>query len=115
MGCGPVYNILMKKVQALIGGRVTFMGTGSAPLSPAIQKFVQSVFNCPVRQGYGCTEVRPGDESGDAEGRHGGTASGWRARTHTHARTHTRAHKHNRSCRAKGCFWDGIFRSCFGR
>ena len=33
------------------------MGTGSAPLSPAIQKFVQSVFNCPVRQGYGCTET----------------------------------------------------------
>ena len=55
-GCGG-YNVVMKKVQKLLGGRVRFMGTGSAPLSPPIQKFVQSVFNCPVRQGYGCTET----------------------------------------------------------
>jgi len=36
------------------------MITGSAPLSPEIQKFVQTVLNAPVRQGYGLTETCAG-------------------------------------------------------
>ena len=54
IGAPPLWNALaFRKVQALIGGRVTLMITGSAPLSRETQRFVQSVFNCPVRQGYG--------------------------------------------------------------
>ena len=34
--------------------------TGSAPLSPGIQKFAQPAVNCPVRQGYGLTETCAG-------------------------------------------------------
>ena len=36
------------------------MLTGSAPLAIDVQKFVQSVFNAPVRQGYGLTETAAG-------------------------------------------------------
>jgi long-subunit acyl-CoA synthetase (AMP-forming) len=50
-------SIIMKKVQASLGGNVTLMYSGSAPLSAEIQKFCQSVFNCPVRQGYGLSET----------------------------------------------------------
>jgi len=57
-GCGMFWDkLVMRKVQMLVGGRVRHMITGSAPLSAEIQKFVQSVFNCPVRQGYGLTET----------------------------------------------------------
>merc|ERR1719424_2460643 len=51
---------VFKKVQALVGGRIKCMITGSAPLSPDIQKFVQAVFGTPVRQGYGLTETCAG-------------------------------------------------------
>jgi len=58
VGCGAIPNrFVMSKVQQLVGGKVTHMVTGSAPLSAEIQKFVQCVFNCPVRQGYGLTET----------------------------------------------------------
>lgn len=49
--------IVFKKVQKLLGGRVQIALTGSAPLSPDVQKWVQTVFNCPCRQGYGLTET----------------------------------------------------------
>jgi len=58
IGAPPLYNALIfKKVQALIGGRVKVMISGSAPLSADTQKFVQTCFNCPLRQGYGLTET----------------------------------------------------------
>jgi len=58
IGAGALYNALVfKKIQMLLGGRVRAMITGSAPLSPDVQKFVQTVFSCPVRQGYGLTET----------------------------------------------------------
>jgi len=59
VGCGyAAWNLLMyNAVQSLIGGRVQHIITGSAPLSAEIQKFAQSCFNCPVRQGYGLTET----------------------------------------------------------
>mmetsp|Transcript_1296 Transcript_1296/g.3111 ORF Transcript_1296/g.3111 Transcript_1296/m.3111 type:complete len:683 (-) Transcript_1296:243-2291(-) len=61
VGAGPIFNTLVfKKIQALLGGRVRAMITGSAPLSADVQKFVQTVFNCPVRQGYGLTETCAG-------------------------------------------------------
>jgi len=49
-----------KKVQASVGGRLKGIISGSAPLSPEVQRFVQIVFNCPVRQGYGLTETCAG-------------------------------------------------------
>ena len=42
--------IVFKKIRELLGGRVSMMLTGSAPLAVDVQKFVQSVFNAPVRQ-----------------------------------------------------------------
>ena len=57
---GFLSKIVFKKVQARLGGKVKIMVTGSAPLSAEVQKFVQTVFNCPVRQGYGLTETCAG-------------------------------------------------------
>lgn len=58
IGASPLLNALVfKKIQALLGGKVRAMITGSAPLAPDVQKFVATVFNCPVRQGYGLTET----------------------------------------------------------
>lgn len=42
------------QVQALLGGRLKVMISGSAPLSADTQKFIQTVFNCPLRQGCVC-------------------------------------------------------------
>mmetsp|Transcript_24026 Transcript_24026/g.50395 ORF Transcript_24026/g.50395 Transcript_24026/m.50395 type:complete len:711 (-) Transcript_24026:693-2825(-) len=58
VGANWLYNkLVFKKVQALLGGRLVFAGTGSAPLSPKVQAFVQTAFNAPCRQGYGLTET----------------------------------------------------------
>ncbi|KAL1518661.1 hypothetical protein AB1Y20_002949 [Prymnesium parvum] len=52
-----IAKLIFKKAQKLLGGRVEVMLTGSAPLGVEVQKYVQTVFNCPVRQGYGLTET----------------------------------------------------------
>ena len=58
-GCLP--RIIFKKaVASKLGGNVKIMVTGSAPLGVEVQKFVQTVFACPVRQGYGLTETCAG-------------------------------------------------------
>lgn len=57
IGAGPLLNRIFTAVQLHLGERVTMALTGSAPLSPDIQKFMQTAFNCPVRQGYGLTET----------------------------------------------------------
>ena len=49
--------LAFKKAQKLLGGRVEIMLTGSAPLGVEVQKYVQTVFECRVRQGYGLTET----------------------------------------------------------
>jgi len=53
-------SLVFKKVQGLVGGRIKCMITGSAPLSPEVQKYVQTVLDAPVRQGYGLTETCAG-------------------------------------------------------
>lgn len=53
-------KVVFTKIQKLVGGRIKAMITGSAPLSPEIQKFCQTVFKAPVRQGYGLTETCAG-------------------------------------------------------
>ena len=58
VGTPYIWNkILFKKVQALLGGNVTYVATGSAPLSAEVQAFVEIAFDCPVSQGYGLTET----------------------------------------------------------
>ena len=57
VGANPLLGLIFKPVQKLLGGRVAVIGTGSAPLGVEIAKFCQSVFNCPVIQGYGLTET----------------------------------------------------------
>merc|ERR1712137_433608 len=52
-----IAKLIFKKVQGLLGGRCSLMVTGSAPLAGDVQKYVQTVFACPVRQGYGLTET----------------------------------------------------------
>lgn len=51
-----VNKVVFGPVQGLLGGRLKVAMTGSAPLAPEIQKFMQTVLKCPVRQGYGLTE-----------------------------------------------------------
>jgi len=58
IGAPFLYNkIIFKKAQALLGGNLKAAVTGGAPLAPEIQKFAQTAFNIPVRQGYGLTET----------------------------------------------------------
>jgi len=58
VGAGLFWNrLVFKKIQANLGGRIRAMLTGSAPLSAEVQRFVQTCFNAPVRQGYGLTET----------------------------------------------------------
>merc|ERR1719261_375317 len=52
--------LFKKKVSSLLGGKIKLILTGSAPLGVEVQKFVQTVFACPVRQGYGLTETCAG-------------------------------------------------------
>merc|ERR1711988_1539483 len=61
IGANRILNkLVFSKVQALLGGRVKACITGSAPLSPDVQKFIQTVLDIPVRQGYGLTETCAG-------------------------------------------------------
>jgi len=58
IGASWHYDLLVfSKIQALLGGRVRLMLTGSAPLAADVQKFVQTCFRAPCRQGYGLTET----------------------------------------------------------
>jgi long-subunit acyl-CoA synthetase (AMP-forming) len=63
IGANRLLNALVfKKLQRrMLGGRLRMIITGSAPLSPDIQKFVQTVLDVPVRQGYGLTETCAGN------------------------------------------------------
>jgi len=65
VGSGLWDPVVMSRVRTLMGGNVEVMYVGSAPLSEEVQKFTQSVFNCPVRQGYGLTEACGAGASGD--------------------------------------------------
>jgi len=56
VGVNPVLNAAFHSVQAALGGRLKTAITGSAPLSPEIQRFMQTVLKARVRQGYGLTE-----------------------------------------------------------
>ncbi|XP_064455823.1 long-chain-fatty-acid--CoA ligase 4-like isoform X2 [Ornithodoros turicata] len=57
----PLLNrLVFKKMQALLGGHVRVIATGSAPLSADTHEFIQACLGCYVVQGYGLTETAAG-------------------------------------------------------
>lgn len=49
-------RLVFKKVRELLGGRVRFMLSGSAPISPEVKDFLKICFSVDVHEGYGQTE-----------------------------------------------------------
>ncbi|KAG9007923.1 hypothetical protein FRB94_013870 [Tulasnella sp. JGI-2019a] len=49
--------IIFKKVQAVLGGDVLFISSGSAPISSEVMDFLQIAFGCEVMEGYALTET----------------------------------------------------------
>lgn len=45
---------------ALIGGKVRYCVTGSAPIDASVLDFLKVAFDCPIIEGYGLTEVSGG-------------------------------------------------------
>lgn len=53
-------KLVFGRVQQLLGGRVKFIISGSAPLSSVVHEFLRCVFGCAVLEGYGQTEYSAG-------------------------------------------------------
>lgn len=53
-------QLVFKKVQQTVGGRVKIIITGSAPLGGKVLDFVRAAFGCLVLEGYGQTEAAAG-------------------------------------------------------
>ncbi|XP_014663192.1 PREDICTED: long-chain-fatty-acid--CoA ligase 1-like [Priapulus caudatus] len=49
-------KLVFSKVQAMMGGRVSFMVTGSAPVADNVLSFIRCAVGCAVLEGYGQTE-----------------------------------------------------------
>lgn len=53
-----VYDrLVFNKFRDVVGGRVTKMVTGSAPISKDVLNFLKIAFCCPIYEGYGQTET----------------------------------------------------------
>jgi long-chain acyl-CoA synthetase len=50
------YNLVFKKINEIFGGKVRFLVSGGAPLSPDIIKFLSNA-NLTILEGYGLTET----------------------------------------------------------
>ncbi|XP_013779492.1 long chain acyl-CoA synthetase 8-like [Limulus polyphemus] len=60
----PLLNVIVfKKVRELIGGRVKFVASGGAPLSPDTHNFIRAALSKTTIQGYGLTETAAGATS----------------------------------------------------
>ncbi|XP_068437855.1 long-chain-fatty-acid--CoA ligase 1-like [Clinocottus analis] len=53
-------QLIFRKVQASLGGRVRLMLTGAAPISPAVLTFLRAAVGCQFYEGYGQTECTAG-------------------------------------------------------
>ncbi|XP_013888177.1 long-chain-fatty-acid--CoA ligase 5 [Austrofundulus limnaeus] len=49
-------KLIFNKVQESLGGRVRFMVTGAAPISPSVLTFLRAALGCQIFEGYGQTE-----------------------------------------------------------
>jgi long-chain acyl-CoA synthetase len=57
----PILNLLFfNKLKQVLGGRVRFILSGGAPLSPECNNFLKTCFGVPVIQGYALTETTGG-------------------------------------------------------
>ncbi|XP_058505760.1 long-chain-fatty-acid--CoA ligase 1-like [Solea solea] len=63
-------QLIFRKVQASLGGRIRVMITGAAPISPTVLTFLRAAIGCQFYEGYGqtectsgCTMTTPGDWS----------------------------------------------------
>lgn len=53
----PIYDrLIFKKVQAVLGGNVQYIVSGSAPIRGDVLKLLRVCLGCDVREGYGQTE-----------------------------------------------------------
>jgi len=50
-------KLVFGKIKALMGGKVEFMITGSAPIDLEVLSFLKVCFCCPIFEGYGLTET----------------------------------------------------------
>jgi len=48
---------VFKKAQAVLGGRIRYMLTASAPIDTAVLEFLKVVFAAPIFEAYGLTET----------------------------------------------------------
>lgn len=46
-----------EKARSLVGGKLNFVLTGGAPVSEKTENLFKNIYNCPLLQGYGLTEV----------------------------------------------------------
>lgn len=53
-------QLIFKKVQETMGGRVRIMVTGAAPISPSVLTFLRAALGCQVFEAYGQTECSAG-------------------------------------------------------
>ncbi|BHF68395.1 hypothetical protein SprV_0301142900 [Sparganum proliferum] len=69
-------RLLFTKIRESFGGNLKVVITGSAAISPTVLRFTRALFNCPVIEGYGCTEACGAltmSVAGDLNGGHVGT------------------------------------------
>lgn len=52
--------LCFNKTAAMLGGKVRYMLTASAPIDPTVLQFIKIVFCCPVVEVYGLTECAGG-------------------------------------------------------
>ncbi|NXW03171.1 ACSL5 ligase, partial [Fregetta grallaria] len=53
-------QLIFKKVQEIMGGRVRIMVTGAAPISPSVLTFLRAALGCQIFEAYGQTECSAG-------------------------------------------------------
>lgn len=62
------FRLAFNRIRKLLGGKLRFVLSGGAPLSPETQRFMNICFCTPVVQGYGLTETCGGGTLADGTG-----------------------------------------------